>query len=282
MVYQELIYILPNNLEDELQENLAALNFHNFFIEKKPKSPNLLKVYLQNEHSVEILDYLNTYSLEKLQDQEVKEIDWLKSWMETLQPFQLVPDVWVNPFPDRSIDKSPKQLVLNIIPGTAFGTGLHATTQLAAQAMEHIDIKGKDVLDVGCGTGILGMLAYYRQANSVTCIDEDPLAIQKCKEIFKQNKLKNEKIQTYASNLLDEVSNEKKYDFIIANIIFEILDLLLKDQKLQSILKPNTQFIFSGVSETKLELMQNLFQEEGIEVLEHFKQKNWNSFLFKY
>ena len=169
------------------------------------------------------------------------EIDWLKSWMDTLEFFELCEGVWVNPFPDRQLEKE-NEIVMNIVPGTAFGTGLHATTKLAAGLIERLPVKDKDVMDIGCGTGILALLAKLRGAKRLVAMDDDPLAIEKTLAIFKENH--QDGVEALASNLLAEWKVDKKFDLIVANIIFEILDQLLEDPKLKQLCHEGTRLVF--------------------------------------
>jgi ribosomal protein L11 methyltransferase len=185
----------------------------------------------------------------------------------------------VNPFPEKEFVKEGMD-VLNIVPGTAFGTGLHATTKLAANLMERLPIQGKQVLDVGCGTGILALMAKIKGADRLVAMDEDPLAVEKTNIIFEMNHQSG--VTALQSDLLKAWDDKKPFDLIVANIIFEILDMLLDDPKLKNLCHADTRLVFSGVSDEKLPRMLDSFKAKGLEVLQHSKQTPWNGFILRF
>jgi len=276
----ESLYLIPEASESELYEQLLALEFHNFYIEHiKDKQP-LLKMYLTaKDDDSKIVTMLKRYGAEFVGSETLVELDWLKSWMDTLEEFELTTGVWVNPFPDTEFKKEGA-LVLNIVPGTAFGTGMHATTQLAATLLERLPVASKKVVDIGCGTGILALLAKKRGASRVVALDEDPLAIEKTQLIFKRNG--ESEVEAMTSDLLHDWHDETTFDLIVANIIFEVLDALLDDPKLKRLSHRNTRLVFSGVSDEKLSRMLNSFERHGLEVLQHSKLEPWNGFILRF
>lgn len=280
MEFEESLYLISPEREDELYEQLLAKEFHNFYIEKLVNKDPLMKVYFSTkEDSSEIKSFIESFGSEFVGSEVLGEIDWLKSWMDTLDFFELSDGVWVNPFPDRTLEKEG-ELVMNIVPGTAFGTGLHATTKLATSLLDRMSIKDKSVMDIGCGTGILALFAKLRGASRLVAMDDDPLAIEKTEAIFKANNQTG--VEALTSDLLKSWTETKKFDLIVANIIFEILDALLDDPKLRELCHEDTRLVFSGVSDQKLPRMLASFKENGIEVLQHSKQAPWNGFILRF
>jgi ribosomal protein L11 methyltransferase len=279
MTYFEYAYLLPEHLEWEVQENMAANDFRDFFIESFVGQDSVLKVFIANAPLVsqEVLGQIETLGLELLTKKEVVEMDWLKAWMDTLQPFELAEGVWVNPFPDRGFEGPNGALVLKVVPGTAFGTGLHSTTRLAAQILDKLELKDKSIVDVGSGTGILALLARFRGAQDLLCLDDDPVAAEKAHITFKDNHLGS--IDSRVSDLLDAVDAGQQFDIVVANIIAEVLEMLLDHPRLREVCKPHTQLVFSGVSHQKLPLMQAAFARHHVNVLNHCSEGDWNGFL---
>jgi ribosomal protein L11 methyltransferase len=278
--FEESLYLIPEEIEPELYEQLLAIEFHNFYIERLKGKQPLVKVYfLPSEDSSKVKKLIESYGAECVGVQKLEEVDWLKKWMDTLDCFELTPTVWVNPFPEKEFVKEGMD-VLNIVPGTAFGTGLHATTKLAANLMERLPIQGKQVLDVGCGTGILALMAKIKGADRLVAMDEDPLAVEKTNIIFEMNHQSG--VTALQSDLLKAWDDKKPFDLIVANIIFEILDMLLDDPKLKNLCHADTRLVFSGVSDEKLPRMLDSFKAKGLEVLQHSKQTPWNGFILRF
>lgn len=280
MEFEESLYLIADETEPELYEQLLALEFHNFYIERLKGKQPLVKVYFsQHEDGSKVKQLIESYGAECVGVQKLGEVDWLKKWMDTLECFELTPTVWVNPFPDRDFSREGVS-VLKIIPGTAFGTGLHATTKLAANLMERLPLQGKQVLDVGCGTGILALMAKIKGADRLVAMDEDPLAVEKTKLIFEANQQTG--VTALQSDLLKSWEDSQPFDLIVANIIFEVLDMLLEDPKLKTLSHADTRLVFSGVSDEKLPRMLDSFQAKGLEVLQHSKQTPWNGFILRF
>lgn len=279
MTYFEYTYLLPEHLEWDVQENMAANDFRDFFIESFVGEASVLKVFLANAPLVskDVLPRLETLGLELLSHKEVVEMDWLKAWMDTLSPFEIAKGVWVNPFPDRSFEGPNGALVLKVVPGTAFGTGLHSTTRLAAQILDELDLKGKSVVDVGSGTGILALLARFRGAQDLLCLDDDPVAAEKAHITFADNHLGS--IDSRVSDLLDAVDAGKTFDIVVANIIAEVLEMLLDHPRLRSVCKASTLLVFSGISDQKRPLMEAAFTRHKVHIHHHRKEGDWNAYL---
>ncbi len=181
--------------------------------------------------------------------------DWLSEWKKGFKPFPLVGPYWVVP----SWEKAPKEAVtpLWIDPGMAFGTGTHATTQLAAALIHRIyqapqKYKPADVIDVGTGTAILAMIAKYSGANDVIAIDIDPEATRVARENIKANS--NISNVIVSDLLLEDIKSQ--FDLVIANIIDGVL-LKLKDDLIRA-MKPKSHIIVTGI----LEERENLFIDE--------------------
>lgn len=279
MKFNEIIFALPDEKSYDAEEALAALGFHHFFIEKNPGEDTKLKCYFDaDDENLVVLEALQGISLEILNRQELEEMDWLSSWIATLDPIELTPDIWVNPYPDQDIEAPAGSIVMNIVPGTAFGTGLHATTKLAARLLADQDIAGKSVIDVGCGTGVLALLAKKKGAGKVIAVDDDMFAIQKSKEIFKKHDVE---VELFQSNLLKQVKAEKPYDFVVANIICEVLLDMVEQEQWLNVFGENSLALFSGISRVKRDSFEARAKELNWNILEHREEGDWNAYLFK-
>lgn len=277
--YREEIYQLKPEYEFELQEYFANREFNHFFIESSPKELEsvYLKIYFLDTETNPFSDYLKSIHANLIKQQTLKELDWLKAWIENLEAFEVCDGIWIDPFPHKPLlEVKGAKKVFKIIPGTAFGTGLHATTQLAAKQMQELNFNDKVITDVGCGTGILALLASHFGASETYCYDDDPMAIMKAKETLEMNKVTVTDCDT--ADLLANLPNIK-VDIVIANIICEVLIMLLEQDAFKNCLKEDSLVVFSGVSNNKREHMESHIEKHKFKILKHLNQGDWNSYL---
>ncbi|MEN6515328.1 MAG: 50S ribosomal protein L11 methyltransferase, partial [Fervidobacterium sp.] len=159
-------------------------------------------------------------------------------------------------------------IVIKIPQGLAFGTGLHQTTKMSAAYLKKYLKPGMDVLDLGCGSGILAILAKKLGANRVLAVDNDPLAI----EVATDNALRNDvDIEVRLSDLFSDVDG--RYDIIVSNIVAEILVVML--QQARNYLKSNGILILSGIILPKVSLFDNY------DVIEKTVMDEWNALVIR-
>ncbi|KAF2955720.1 50S ribosomal protein L11 methyltransferase [Marinitoga sp. 38H-ov] len=278
MEYIEYIFVLPENLEDNIETFFAIHEFQNYYFDKPTKGQSVVKVYINpkvNEDN--IIEYLKE-NLELISKQNISEDEWLKPWRESLKPFEFIENIWIIPDPTKSYNIPSGVKEIKIIPGTAFGTGLHPTTKLAAKNLIKVINEGADVLDVGTGTGILSIIAKLYGASKLLALDYDLLAVEKAKETFKLNNLE---IEVKQSDLLSSVEKKDRYDIIIANIVVPILLRLLDDEKLDIILNENGYLILSGINKEREEEMLNKIFEKEYNIISREEDSGWISLLLQ-
>nr|MBP9518554.1 50S ribosomal protein L11 methyltransferase [Fervidobacterium sp.] len=191
--------------------------------------------------------------------------DWLKNIVT--EPFEMIEGVIVDPM-DHDLRPSEGTIVIKIPQGLAFGTGLHQTTKMSAAYLKKYLKPGMDVLDLGCGSGILAILAKKLGANRVLAVDNDPLAI----EVATDNALRNDvDIEVRFSDLFSNVDG--KYDIIVSNIVAEILVVML--QQARNYLKSNGILILSGIILPKVSLFDNY------DVVEKTVMDEWNALVIR-
>lgn len=164
--------------------------------------------------------------------------------------------------------------VLHLEPGLAFGSGTHDTTRLCLESLEKYAEKGKSILDVGCGSGILSIAGLLLGADSAVGVDIDALAVKTAKENGVTNGFSEPKFTVIKGSMTDNVSG--KYDIIVANIVADIIMLLCKDVK--KYLNDGGVFITSGIIEPREQDVLTAFAENGIEVVERHESGGWLCF----
>lgn len=167
-------------------------------------------------------------------------------------------------------DQEPNDIVIELDPGMAFGTGTHETTEMCAEALESFVKPGDHIYDIGCGSGILSIVAAKLGAEKVTAIDIDPVCIDVSNENIKINHVED-RVQAHQGDLFNVVSDE--VDLIVSNIIAEVIAGMVKD--LNKYLKDGGIFITSGIILSKVELVENALRDNNFEIIETKRLREW-------
>jgi len=170
------------------------------------------------------------------------------------------------------------ELIIELDPGKAFGTGTHPTTSLALKLTEKYVKENSKVLDVGTGTGILMIAVSKLGAKETVGIDIDELAVESAKENLLLNKIPTNSTRVYKGDLL-AVLGEEKFDIIIANILADVLIILLKDIK--KVLAEDGIIIFSGIIKKKYQLMKNEAEKYNLQIVESIIDGDWIAITLK-
>ena len=213
------------------------------------------------------------YEDDKVNYEEIEDIDWANEWKKYYEPFYigniLIKPSWIE------IDETD-HTVLEINPGMAFGTGLHETTNLCIEQLQQLQLDSKSVLDIGCGSGILSVASSKLGAKEVFATDIDPLAVEATLENAELNKISN--IKAVEGSLLDKV--DKKYDVVIANILLNVLDILIPD--LPKALEKNGIFICSGLINSQRDNIVNILEKNNLEIVEVSEKGEWISVISRF
>lgn len=218
---------------------------------------------------------------------ETQDKDWINNWKEFFHPFRLdhilIKPTWI---PETEVEKQPGDILIEIDPGTAFGTGAHETTKLCIAQLEKYLSKESAVFDVGCGSGILSVIAAKLGAELTFGVDIDPLAVQASYENCKVNHITEEQVNFMQGNVIEDEDfsaemkkvkgSAEQYDILVANILADVIIPL--SAKAASYLKPNGIFISSGIINTKEEEVRSALLEAGFEILETTYLKDWVCF----
>lgn len=198
--------------------------------------------------------------------------EWKKAFVTTKIGDRIV----INP---SWIDYTPKkdELVINIDPSMAFGTGTHATTSLCVELIEKYVDKNNDVLDVGCGSGILMLVSKMLGAKKVTGIDIDNNCFDVVNANFEKNGIKTD-YEIIIGNLVDKIEN--KYNLVVSNILVDVLEQLLED--ILKVLKKDSIVIFSGILKEKEYKILNQAEDKNLKLIDKKEKNNWVGLVFKY
>jgi ribosomal protein L11 methyltransferase len=255
----------PVELTDEWGEDPVVSD--NYSVSGYISTLELEKIELIKKDVSDILINFNVKI--DFQIKDILEKDWSNSWKDFFYPVEISENIVIKPT-WRELEKD-YEIIINIDPGMAFGSGSHATTSLCVKMIEETVEKNDTVLDIGCGSGILMIAAEKCGASFVTGIDNDVTAVEISKENMKLNKIDNSKFEVFSSNLLSSVNG--KFDIVTANILAEVIVELIPE--LEFVSTENTKFIFSGIIEDKKEMVINKMKEFNINADKIYNENGW-------
>lgn len=267
---QMFVDILPDIPEDD---GCACLTF--YLDEDVDKQELLLKVRQELE---EMRSYLNVGEC-TIEESQTEDVDWVNNWKQYFHQFY-IDDILVIPSWENVEAKDSDKMVIHIDPGTAFGTGMHETTQLCIRQLKKYVTEDTEILDVGCGSGILGMLALKFGAKHSVGTDLDPCAIDATYENMDNNGISRDQYEVMIGNIIDDKAVQdkvgyEKYDIVAANILADVLVPLTPVIIHQ--MKKGGIYITSGIIEDKEDVVVKAVKEAGLEVLEVNHQGEWVS-----
>lgn len=210
---------------------------------------------------------------------QTEDKDWINNWKQYFHQFY-VDDILIKPSWEELKEEDKDKLLIQIDPGTAFGTGMHETTQLCIRQIRKYLKDGDRILDVGTGSGILSIAALKLGAGYALGTDLDPCAVTAVKENMEVNGLKEDQYDVILGNIIDDPkvqseAGEEAYDIVTANILAEVL-LPLTPVVIHQ-LKKGGIYITSGIIDDKETVVVEAVKAAGLEVLEVTHQGEWVS-----
>ena len=265
---QMFVDILP---EIESDDGVAYLNF---YLEPEEDKEKILAEI--RRELADMAAYVNMGEC-LIEESETEDVDWVNNWKQYFHQFY-VDDILIIPSWEDVKPEDEDKMVIHIDPGTAFGTGMHETTQLCIRQLRKYVTEGCRILDVGCGSGILGMLALKFGAGYSVGTDLDPCAIDATKENMEVNGIREDQYEVMIGNIIDDKAVQDRvgyecYDIVAANILADVLVQLTP--VIVSQLKPGGIYITSGIIDDKEQTVVDAVKEAGLEVLDVTYQGEW-------
>jgi ribosomal protein L11 methyltransferase len=207
---------------------------------------------------------------------EVNEEEWATAWKKYYTPVKISERFTIVPTWEDYTPVSSDELIIELDPGMAFGTGTHPTTVMCIQALERTVKKGDRVIDVGTGSGILSIAAAFLGAEHIMALDLDEVAVQAASLNVKLNKVKD-KVTVLQNNLLDGISGP--VDLVVANILAEVILRFTEDAA--RIVKKGGYFITSGIIKQKKQQVKEAIERAGFSIEETMVMEDWITFIAK-
>ncbi|MBQ8597640.1 MAG: 50S ribosomal protein L11 methyltransferase [Lachnospiraceae bacterium] len=211
--------------------------------------------------------------------EETEDIDWINNWKQYFHQFT-IDDVLVIPSWEEVQEEDKDKMILHIDPGTAFGTGMHDTTQLCIRQLRKFITPETELLDVGTGSGILAILSLMFGAKHAVGTDLDPCAVEAVRDNMENNGIAPEQFEMMIGNIITEKEVQdkvgyEKYDIVVANILADVLVPLTP--VIVNQLKPGGIYITSGIIDDKEEVVKEAVLAAGLELVEVTYQGEWVS-----
>lgn len=265
---QMFVDILP---EIETDDGVAYLSF---YLEEEEDKDRILADVMRELKEMSAFVDLGECVIEESQTEDV---DWVNNWKKYFHQFY-VDDILIIPSWEEVSPEDEDKMVIHIDPGTAFGTGMHETTQLCIRQIRKYVTDKTKILDVGCGSGILGMLALKFGAAYSVGTDLDPCAIDATHENMEVNGVSKDRYEVMIGNIIDEKAVQDKvgyecYDIVVANILADVLVALTPVVTAQ--LKKGGIYITSGIIDDKEQTVVDAVKKAGLEVLDVTYQGEW-------
>ena len=267
---QMFVDIMPEGPADD---GIAYLNF--YLEEDTETAPVLEKVRAVLE---EVRGYMDIGE-GTITESQTEDKDWINNWKEYFHQFY-VDDILIVPSWEEVKEEDKDKMILHIDPGTAFGTGMHETTQLVIRQLKKFVTKDTQMLDVGTGSGILGIVALKLGAAHVVGTDLDPCAIPAVADDKEANDIKDETFDMLIGNIIDDKEVQdtvgyEKYDIVTANILADVLVPLTP--VIVNQMKKGAYYITSGILDVKEEVVVKAVKDAGLQLVEVTHQGEWVS-----
>ena len=267
---QMFVDIMPDIPDDD---GIAYLNFYLDVDEDKEKVLADVRAAL-----AEMQEFLDLGEC-TITESETEDKDWINNWKQYFKQFY-VDDILIIPSWEEVKPEDRDKMIIHIDPGTAFGTGMHETTQLCIRQLKKYVTKDTELLDVGTGSGILSIIALKLGARHAVGTDLDPCAVPAVEENKEVNGIPVEAFDMMIGNIIDdkEVQDKvgyEKYDIVTANILADVLVPLTPVIVHQ--MKPGAVYITSGILDVKEEVVKEAVVAAGLEILEVTHQGEWVS-----
>lgn len=274
-------FIIENEADFQtfLENNHQYWDYVDEELENQFAGVSRIKCYLtDDEDGHEVLHRIRT-AYKDVETSFVEDSDWENNWREYYKPIEVGEKLVVVPEWEDIPDDG--RVPLRLDPGLIFGTGSHATTRMCLAALENYAGEGKKFLDLGCGSGILGIGALVLGSSYCVGCDIDPKAPDAAMSNAALNGIGSERFKVYAGDIISDASLRRMlgtgYDAVLANIVSDVIIPL--SAHVRQFMKSGAVFITSGIIEGRQDEVRAALEANGFEILEHRNEEEWHCFV---
>lgn len=245
-----------------------------FYLDEDEDAPGILASVRERLENLRQYTQIGACTIE---EGETEDVDWINNWKKYFHKFK-VDDILIIPSWEKVEDCDSSGMVLHIDPGTAFGTGMHETTQLCMRQLKKVVTPQTQLLDVGTGSGILSIVALKLGARHAVGTDLDPCAADAVKENLSANGVPEGSMDMVLGNLIDDPKTQtlvgyEKYDVVTANILADVLIALAPH--IVPAMKPEGILIMSGILDEREKDVEQAARKAGLQIVEVTHQNEW-------
>lgn len=268
-------------LEDDLMQLAECETTVTVYLPENSQGAEMLIAIKAMLKTMKENDTENIYGRLETEMRNVKEEDWANNWKQYFKPMKIGSRLLVKPSWEEA--DAEGRTVLEIDPASSFGSGQHYTTKLCLEFLDKLDLKGRKVLDLGCGSGILSIAAMLLGAENAVAIDVEENAVKVAKENAEKNHIDPSLYTAWCGNIINDSELAGRigdgYDIITANIVADIL-IGMKDH-FYRFLKPDGILIISGIIDERKEEVTDHVTKAGFEITEFCEESDWAAVMLR-
>lgn len=274
-------FVIENedDFRDFLENNRQYWDYVDAELEMSYSGVSRIKLYLMDDKSGEEILARIVDAFPEAKHGYTEDLDWENSWKENYEPIDVGEKLVVVPEWMDAPDNG--RLPLRLDPGIAFGTGSHPTTKLSLAALEPYVNGGTRVLDLGCGSGILGIGALILGAETALGCDIDPMASEAAMSNAMLNGIGSDKFDIYIGDIIKDASLRRRlgsgYQLVLANIVADVVIAL--SPLARSFMAEDGIFICSGIIDERCDEVRACLKANGFEILSHSSEEEWHCFV---
>ena len=271
-------------VDEDLVESMKGETKVKFYIESNDEAPKILAKVNEDLAELKARDTKDELGRLTLDTDGIREEDWANNWKEFFKPVEVGEKILICP-EWNTVEKETDRIVFTVNPGMTFGTGTHASTKLCICELEKYVDENTNILDAGCGSGILSVIALMLGAKSANAVDIDENCIHVAYENADRNGVDKAKYRVFAGDVTSDEElfkklSETKYDVIVANIVADVIIALLPTVK--KLIAENGIFICSGIIRERLEDVLSAMKSQSIDVVSVCEKDGWASVTCKF
>ncbi len=285
----EFVISDKEDFKEFLENNRKYWDYVDEALEELKTADSCVTVYLSNDEDgadtlakiKQAVENINIKGI-GLHTNEVKDEDWSENWKQYYKPIEVGERIVIVPEWEQAPNTDRVKFIIN--PGCSFGTGSHESTRMCIEEMEKHMNQGDDILDLGCGSGILSVIGLLLGAGDATAVDIDPMAVETAYSNLELNGLSRDVYHGYdgditTDNQLLATLSAKKYDIVLANIVADVIINL--SGYVKNFMKETSVFICSGIIIERKDEVRKALENAGLEIIEERVMGEWAAFSAK-
>ncbi len=271
-------------VDDELRQEKSGETCVKAYVTDNASGHEMLLAIRNTLNSLKQYDKAGEFGRLELSIGNLSEEDWANNWKKYFHVMPVGKRIMIKPEWE-DIAEETDRVVFSINPGMTFGTGSHYTTRLCIEALENIITPETDLLDLGCGSGILSLISLLLGAHSATAVDIDPNCVHIAYENADRNNIDRAKYRVLAGNALDDDDLKKqisdtKYDIVVANIVADVI--IAYAPLIPAFIKKGGTFITSGIITDRADEVRSVLEQQGFYDITVAQSKDWIEMTCKY